>query len=66
MKPSLADREHLVAALQSVRNAMVASQAGAPTLPPLLSAEENLLRALFDAAEVEEYLASFGAKVYGR
>lgn len=66
MKPSIGDRERVVAALQHVRNAMIAAQADAPTLPALLSAEENLLRALFDDPEVEEYLASPGAKVYGR
>jgi hypothetical protein len=53
-------------ALSHLRNAMIAAKAGAPTLPALLVAEENVLRILFPAEEVEGYLSSSAAKVYGR
>ena len=66
MKTVTSNYDRLVETLQSVRNAMIAAKAGAPTLPPLLVAEEHLLRMLFDEKEVDEYLASPGAKIYGR
>jgi hypothetical protein len=62
----MTERNRLIAALQAVRHAMIAMKAGAPALPPLFSAEEHLLRVLFDENEVAKYLASPGAKVYGR
>ena len=61
----MTERDRLIAALQSVRHAMLAAKADAPTLPALLSAEEHLLRVLFDENEVAEYLASPGAKAHG-
>ena len=62
----MTERLRLIAALQSVRHAMIAAKAGAPALPALFTAEEHLLRVLFDENEVAEYLASPGAKIYGR
>jgi hypothetical protein len=59
-------RSDLLRVLTHVRNAMIAQRADASPLPPLLAAEEQLLHVLFNTAEVEEYLASTGAKVYGR
>lgn len=62
----MTERDHLLAALAAMRHAMMAAKADAPTLPMLLTAEEHLLRILFDESTVEEYLTSPGAKVYGR
>jgi len=62
----MTERDRAIAALQHVRNALVAALNGASVLPALHTAEEHLLRLLFDPNEVEQYLVSDGAKVYGR
>jgi len=56
----------IVRALSHVRHALIALRADAPVLPALLCAEEELLRAIFTEKEVEEYLASNAASIYGR
>lgn len=52
----MTERDRLIATLQSIRHAVMAAKAGAPTLPPLLIAEEHVMRVLFDEDEVAEYL----------
>ena len=58
------DRGRVLKVLQHVRSAMLASKAGAPVLPNLEAAEEDVLRLLFTEEEVVTYLESEGARVY--
>lgn len=59
-------RAALFHALGHIRAALTAHRQGAPVAPPLLAAEETVLRILFTDDEVDAYLASPGAKVFGR
>ena len=58
------EKEHILKALQHVRNTMIANKAGAPVAPSLEAAEETLLRLLFPEEDVIAYLKSEGARVY--
>lgn len=58
--------QNVLDALSHVRAALIAAKHGAPVKPALLCAEEKLLRALFSAQDVEEYLGSSAAQIYGR
>lgn len=58
--------QQLEGVLDAVRQAMLAVVHNAPPLPALLVAEERILRLMFTPAEVDDYLASKGAKIYGR
>ena len=53
----MTDRNELINALQSIRYAVTAAKAGAPVMPALLKAEDQLMRILFDENEIVEYLA---------
>ena len=57
-------RTELAMILGDIRNGMLANKAKAPVFPCLQAAEERLLRLMYEAQQVDDYLQSSAAGIY--